>query len=230
VITLRGFVVSNVVWRSTETVALNFEHYRSAGMLIREGAEHLLSLLHHAPLSNSGEKLNLTQLALSVLETLMTLHEGCLYAMFRGSWRKLTHSTWSLLSRSEPGYAIRELVGPVYLAREFPGSRSMVEWSIDCRIPTDDHEHIANATHEQIFLDSKGCCPFVTAGGMLGSGLPGIMAGDIVCILFGGNTPYILRPTQVEGQYLLIGECYVEELMKGQAMDMGLQEQTFTLV
>ena len=71
---------------------------------------------------------------------------------------------------------------------------------------------------------------FVTESGMIGTGLPGTMAGDVVCILFGGSVPYILRPTDIEGQYLLIGECYVEELMEGEAMEMDLREQKFTLV
>lgn len=65
---------------------------------------------------------------------------------------------------------------------------------------------------------------------MPGTGLPGVMAGDIVCILFGFDVPYILRPTEIEGEYLLIGECYVEELMEGKGMEMGLQEQRLTLV
>ena len=230
VITLRGCVVSNVVWRSTETVALNSRH-QSAGMLIKEAAEHLLGLPDHVPLSNSGRKPNLARLLLSVLETLVEHGERSrLFHSLLESRHELTPSTWRLLSRSEPGYALRELIGPVYLAREFNGLCPMAEWGIDCRIPADDHECIANLTSDRIFNDSKGCCLFVTAGGMLGSGFPGIMAGDVVCILFGSNVPHILRPTQVEGQYLLIGECYVKDLMEGQAMDMGLQEQTFTLV
>ena len=231
VITLRGCVVSNVAWRSTETVA-TVRHHQSAGMLIKEAAEHLLGLPDHVPLSNSGRKPNLARLLLSVLETLVEeQHDyyGLCHSL-RGSRHELTPSTWRLLSRSEPGYALRELIGPVYLAREFNGLCPMAEWGIDCRIPADDHEYIANLTSDRILGDSEGCCLFVTAGGMLGSGLPGIMAGDVVCIIFGSNVPHILRPTQVEGQYLLVGECYVKELMEGQAMDMGLQEQTFTLV
>jgi hypothetical protein len=51
-----------------------------------------------------------------------------------------------------------------------------------------------------------------------------------VCVIFGSDIPYVLRPTETEGQYLLIGECYAKELMGGEAMEMGLQEQKFTLV
>jgi hypothetical protein len=65
---------------------------------------------------------------------------------------------------------------------------------------------------------------------MLGTGLPGMMAGDLVCILFGRDVPYVLQPTEVEGQYLLIGKCYIESLMQGEAIDTELRDQKFTLV
>ncbi|KAI1359640.1 heterokaryon incompatibility protein-domain-containing protein [Xylaria arbuscula] len=44
-----------------------------------------------------------------------------------------------------------------------------------------------------------------------------VEAGDIVCVLFGSKVPFCLRP--VDEYYLLVGECYVHGLMKGEAMD-----------
>ena len=41
--------------------------------------------------------------------------------------------------------------------------------------------------------------------------------GDIICILFGGMTPFVLRP--VEDRFILLGECYVHGLMAGEAME-----------
>jgi heterokaryon incompatibility protein (HET) len=40
---------------------------------------------------------------------------------------------------------------------------------------------------------------------------------DILCVLFGGATPMILRPEG--GQHRFIGECYVYDLMNGEAID-----------
>lgn len=42
--------------------------------------------------------------------------------------------------------------------------------------------------------------------------------GDVLCVLFGGRTPYILRP---KGEhYLFVGECYVHGIMNGEAIGM----------
>ena len=39
--------------------------------------------------------------------------------------------------------------------------------------------------------------------------------GDIVVVFHGGQVPYILRP--VGKNYLFLGECYLMEIMDGQA-------------
>ncbi|KAI0813012.1 HET-domain-containing protein [Xylaria sp. FL0064] len=55
---------------------------------------------------------------------------------------------------------------------------------------------------------------------------PGIMnVGNIVCVLFGGKMPFCLRPCG--SHYLLVGECYVHGLMKGEAMQLAEQRQLF---
>jgi len=61
---------------------------------------------------------------------------------------------------------------------------------------------------------------FVTKQGYMGVGPAYIGKGDIVCVLFGGSTPYILRPTTNEGEYLLLGECYVDGVMDGEALNL----------
>jgi hypothetical protein len=57
-------------------------------------------------------------------------------------------------------------------------------------------------------------------------------AGDVVCVLFGSKVPFCLRP--MGRRYLLVGECYVHGLMKGEAMGMlardELQEKMFDIV
>jgi hypothetical protein len=41
--------------------------------------------------------------------------------------------------------------------------------------------------------------------------------GDHVCLLFGGQVPFVLR--LVDDHYLLIGEYYIESLMRSQAVE-----------
>lgn len=40
--------------------------------------------------------------------------------------------------------------------------------------------------------------------------------GDLICILFGGQTPYVLRP--FEGGYIFVGDCYDHGIMNGEAL------------
>lgn len=60
-------------------------------------------------------------------------------------------------------------------------------------------------------------------------------AKDNVVIFDGGNIPYFLRKVSDSGsEYQLIGECYLDGLMDGQALDIGrasgIDEITLTLV
>lgn len=70
---------------------------------------------------------------------------------------------------------------------------------------------------------------FTTSTSHLGSGPEGLQVGDTVCILFGGRTPYIVRPHEEGEHHLLIGEAYVSGLMDGEAFSMGLPEREFLL-
>ncbi|KAM6478082.1 HET-domain-containing protein [Trichoderma sp. SZMC 28011] len=42
--------------------------------------------------------------------------------------------------------------------------------------------------------------------------------GDVVCIFNGGRVPYVLRPCE-NGNYTLVGECYVDGMMRGEVRD-----------
>jgi hypothetical protein len=44
--------------------------------------------------------------------------------------------------------------------------------------------------------------------------------GDIICILYGGEVPYVLRPRK-DGCYSIIGECYIHGIMHGEALSEG---------
>ncbi|KAK7994518.1 hypothetical protein PG991_016106 [Apiospora marii] len=44
--------------------------------------------------------------------------------------------------------------------------------------------------------------------------------GDLVVVLMGYTTPFVLRPTGGGDEFLLVGECYVHGIMQGQALSM----------
>jgi hypothetical protein len=41
--------------------------------------------------------------------------------------------------------------------------------------------------------------------------------GDLVCVLFGFYTPFVLR--RVDDHYLFMGDCYVPGMMKGEVLE-----------
>ena len=46
------------------------------------------------------------------------------------------------------------------------------------------------------------------------------MIGDEGCILFGGDVPYILRPTAEDKEFQFVGDCYVHGIMDGEEITM----------
>jgi len=73
---------------------------------------------------------------------------------------------------------------------------------------------------------------FITEGGRIGIGPTSMKKGDMVVVLFGGGTPYVLRSWK--GKWLLLGDCYVTGLMQGESIGKWrageLQEQWFDIV
>jgi len=59
---------------------------------------------------------------------------------------------------------------------------------------------------------------FTTQNGYFGLAPEDACANDIVCIIGGAQTPYILR--EHNGCYQVIGECYVHGLMDGEALEL----------
>lgn len=57
---------------------------------------------------------------------------------------------------------------------------------------------------------------FRTKGGYMGLGPQILQPGDFVCVLAGGEVPFILRPDH--DYYKLVGECYLHGIMNGEAV------------
>jgi hypothetical protein len=63
---------------------------------------------------------------------------------------------------------------------------------------------------------------FMTSAGRFGLGLH-MQKDDIICILHGCSTPVILRP-QSTGSHIIIGDCYLEDVMRGEAVTWKEEE------
>ncbi|MCJ1394390.1 hypothetical protein MMC18_007268 [Xylographa bjoerkii] len=74
---------------------------------------------------------------------------------------------------------------------------------------------------------------FITKKQSMGIGPRAMKSGDIICVLFGGRTPFVLRPRPNSDHYVFIGECYIHGWMHGEAIEKWeqgkLQNEYFTL-
>ena len=78
---------------------------------------------------------------------------------------------------------------------------------------------------------------FLTDSGWLGFCGEHAKEGDQVCVLFGGDTPYVLPPTATSGArspYTLIEPCYIHGIMEGELVERikagEYEEKVFALV
>ena len=80
-------------------------------------------------------------------------------------------------------------------------------------------------------LWTKGRKVFVTQLGFLGLGPDEVEPGDVVCILSGGDLPYVVRSLG-QGEFNFLEPSYVHGIMNGEAYH-GVdrtQQETFVLV
>ncbi|RDL30835.1 uncharacterized protein BP5553_10180 [Venustampulla echinocandica] len=70
---------------------------------------------------------------------------------------------------------------------------------------------------------SYGRRQFFTENGYMGLGPAAMREGDLVCVLFGGCIPYILRPTDTDNMYKFVGESYVHGIMNGEVINLWQQ-------
>lgn len=55
------------------------------------------------------------------------------------------------------------------------------------------------------------------------------MAGDEICIFYGGDAPFCLRPDG-SGRHEIIGDGYLHGFMDGEVMDADIEEWDFHLI
>ncbi|KAF5010964.1 hypothetical protein FDECE_2927 [Fusarium decemcellulare] len=61
---------------------------------------------------------------------------------------------------------------------------------------------------------------FTTQAGFWGIGPGPTMEGDLLCVIHGAGVPFVIRPL-ASGEYHLVGECYVSNIMHGEILDRG---------
>jgi hypothetical protein len=72
------------------------------------------------------------------------------------------------------------------------------------------------------FTDTSGpmSLRFMTSKeGRIGMVSQRAMKGDLICVLFGCSIPVILRRTERQDEFRVVGECFLDECMEGQALE-----------
>lgn len=92
--------------------------------------------------------------------------------------------------------------------------------SVNDYITISEIEVLAREGNGTLFLDAVttacvGRCLFSTESGMSGIGPLDTRPEDMICILYGTAVPFVIRQCDSEQGYTLVGECYVNDLMRG---------------
>jgi hypothetical protein len=126
---------------------------------------------------------------------------------------------------------VKSSIGAAWIMSHLPEFASEAGLSPNRNLSPRDWRAVAEDTDAWVSRINHGARIFSTgnARAILGTGPEGLCVGDVVCVLFGSDVPFILRPSP-EGDYQLIGECYVSGIMRGEALDMGLEEREFLIV
>ena len=120
------------------------------------------------------------------------------------------------------------------------------DWTRTLLIRPSDFLHIKDSNSDEMVLSKSNIeelcdkalahmAEITTKSGRKGTSTRYCRPGDLVCILFGGNIPYILRKTtnDTNERYLFVGEAYIDGVMDGEMMhelEQGLHQiQTFEL-
>lgn len=126
---------------------------------------------------------------------------------------------------------IKASLGAAWIVHHLPSLASKAKLPLHRWLGPRTWRGIAGEVDLWLHEANEGTRFFTTdnADAIIGTGPEGLQAGDIVCVLYGGDVPFILHPDG-QGQYTLIGECYISGIMQGEALDMGLEEREFLLV
>lgn len=109
-------------------------------------------------------------------------------------------------------------------------ARSEEQYSILAVSPLESDAMEKTYSYQTVMGYTPNARPILSKEGYVGLGPSEAEPGDIVVLLWGGTTPYVLRPTaSAGGGFHLVGEAFVYGIMDGELMDQELAETTFEL-
>lgn len=126
---------------------------------------------------------------------------------------------------------IRSSLGAAWIFNHLPDLASKARLTLSRWRSPGEWRDLADDVDLWLYSANEGTRFFTTdnVDAIIGTGPDGLRVGDLVCVLYGGDVPFILHPDG-QGHYTLTGGCYVSGIMQGQALDLGLEEREYLLV
>jgi hypothetical protein len=113
-------------------------------------------------------------------------------------------------------------------------SRIDQEWFSTLQDPTNSHAPYDAESYLKCMRQTlEGRCLFKTNNGYIGLSPTSTRKGDVICVVFGCQTPILLRPVPKPNStqtWLVVGSCYVHGLMSGEAIYQGRHRANFEAV
>jgi hypothetical protein len=99
-------------------------------------------------------------------------------------------------------------------------------------VPNQD-EYIQDSFYGRFFdvVERLALRMMTTRAGRIGMVPHKAMQGDLICILFGCSVPILLRRSGLEDEFVVVGECYLDNCMEGEALEHpDFVERTLVIV
>jgi hypothetical protein len=125
------------------------------------------------------------------------------------------------------GFASQNPIYAEYPER-FGAMLQFLRWSVELPMPPDVEDATMFILLEErellikIIMEARDRRLFRTERGYVGLGPAGLSAGDIVCTVSGTVTPFLLRRRDQAEVHDLVGECYLDGIMRGEGQKFGM--------
>ncbi|KAJ4321906.1 hypothetical protein N0V84_005072 [Fusarium piperis] len=84
--------------------------------------------------------------------------------------------------------------------------------------------------NDLVHMSCNGSRIVRTKTGLIGTAPWDVQEGDFICVLYGGQTPFVLRgDDKCPGKFRFVGDCYIHGIMEGEALSMELEEREFVI-
>jgi hypothetical protein len=110
-----------------------------------------------------------------------------------------------------------------------PWEDALYVWMKQRDNPTAEEKQRA-VEYQAAFAHSLHLCLFRTNRGYLGLGSQSCRVGDLVWIVAGSRVPLVFREATSEAVHSLVGGVYIHGFMQGEALELSLTFERFTVV